>query len=337
MLVTTPLAVSIKKACPGAVIDYLVFEGTEGVLAKNPLVRNVIRIPKKGKSARIVFSLFRKYDLSIAAYPSDRTAIVAAIAGKQSIGLIYRDGKAWWKRFLLDRYCFCDDRLHVVSAMMSLAQGLGITPVPEATAGYDEEDLAYARRNLPPGKYILMHPYSMNRVKYWPADKWRDLAALIHEHTDCRAVFTVTPSQGDRIYLDEILSGAPPEVMTYVSPTLNHFAAALKNCSAYVGIDTATTHIAAALEVPTIAIFGPTLTRYWAPWPNGCEDASPFALNRGVQHKEYVTVVQKDWECVPCNRETCRISTRDRMECLEAITPEEVLQEITSLLGSCRI
>ena len=333
VLVTTSLAASIKKACPGAEIDYLVFEGTDGVLAKNPLVRNVISIPRKGNSAGIVMPLFRNYDLSVAAYPSDRTAIIAAIAGKKSIGLIYRDGKAWWKRFLLDRHCYCDDRLHVVSAMMSLANGLGITPVPKVVIGYDEDDFAYARQHLPSGKYILMHPYSMNRVKYWPAVKWRELAALIQERTDCTVVFTSTPSPADRSYLDEILTGAPPEVRIFESQNLNQFAAALKYCSAYVGIDTATTHIAAAAEIPTVALFGPTLTRYWAPWPNGCEDSSPFAVNKGVQHRAYVTVVQKDWECVPCNRESCRISTRNRMECLEALTAEEVLTEVLRLLG----
>ena len=142
----------------------------------------------------------------------------------------------------------------------------------------------------------------------------------------------MTPSQGDRSYLDEILSGADPRVMTFASMTPNHFAAALKNCTAYIGIDTATTHMAAAAEVPTIAVFGPTLTRYWAPWPNGCEDPSPFAVNKGVQHRKYVTVVQKDWECVPCNRETCRISSRNRMECLEELTAEEVLAEVLPLL-----
>ena len=327
VLVTTPLAHSISNAFPGAAIDYLVFEGTGGILAKHPLVRNVIAIPKKGGGAT-VRSLFRKYDLAVAAYPSDRTAMAAAMAGRRSVGLIYREKKGWWKRLLLDRTCFCDDRLHVVSAMISLAHELGIPAVPKVSVGYDDGDAAYARERLPAGRYVLLHPYSMNRFKYWPQEQWQRLASLIQERTGCTAVFTVTPSPEDRAYLDAILAGAPAGVATFPSLTLSHFAAALERCAAYVGIDTATTHMAAAMEAPTIAIFGSTLTRYWAPWPNGCEEASPFAVNRGIQRKGYVTVVQKDWECVPCNRMECRISSRNRMECLEAVTAEEVLAEL---------
>lgn len=121
--------------------------------------------------------------------------------------------------------------------------------------------------------------------------------------------------------------------MVYPSNTINQFAAALKDATAYVGLDTATTHIAAALDKQTIAIYGPTLTRYWAPWPNGCDEKSPFSVNKGVQRKGTVTVVQKDWPCVPCNRNECRISDRGRMECLYQLTPDEVFHELRRMVN----
>jgi heptosyltransferase-3 len=331
VLVTTPLALSLKTAFPDAKIDYLVFAGTEKAVRKNPLVRKVITLPRKRKSIGLLCSLFRSYDLAVAAYPSDRTAIAAAIAGKRSVGLIYDWKREWWKKLILHDYCFCDDRMHVVPAVLTLTRALGIAPIPRVSMAYDDDDVAFARKNIHAERYILLHPYSLKRCKYWPAECWGRLAALIHEHTDCTAVFTATPAHSDNVYLEEILSFAPHDVLTFPCD-LNQFAAALKDCAAYVGIDTAPTHIAAAVEAPTIALYGPIPTRYWAPWPNGCEEQSPFAANKGIQRKGHITVVQKEWDCVPCDKETCRISTRDRMECLEAITPEEVLQEIISRL-----
>lgn len=331
VLVTTPLALSLKTAFPDAAIDYLVFAGTDKAVRKNPLVRKVITMPRKGKNHGLLYSLFRSYDLAVAAYPSDRTAIAAAVAGKRSVGLIYNWRREWWKKIILDDYCFCDDRMHVVPAVLTLTRVLGIAPIPRVSMAYDDDDVAFARKNIHAERYILLHPYSVKRCKYWPAERWGRLAALIYEHTGCTAVFTATPSSDDMTFLDEILSFAPRGVMTFPCD-LNQFVAALKDCAAYVGIDTAATHIAAAVEAPTIALYGPSFTRYWAPWPNGCEEESPFAANKGIQRKGYITVVQKEWECVPCNKETCRISTRDRMECLEAITPEEVLREIITLL-----
>ena len=331
VLVTTPLTNSIKTKYPDAVIDYLVFAGTDKAVVKNPQIRNIITIPRRGASISVMSLLFRKYDIAIAAYPSDRSVIASLVAGKRSIGLVYNSRDIWWKKIFLSAYCICDDRLHVVPAILSLADKLGIPSVPWAVMGYDEADIAFASTTISKTRYILLHPYSMKQCKYWPAEQWGKLAALIHDQIGCTAVFTSTPSLDDKDYLDEILSYAPRDVVTFPC-SLNQFAAALRECAAYVGIDTAATHIAAAVEAPTVALYGSSLTRYWAPWPNGCEDKSPFAANKGIQRTGYVTVVQKDWDCVPCNKETCRISNRDRMECLEAITPEEVMQEILHLM-----
>ena len=337
VLVTTPLALSLKTAFPNAEIDYLVFEGTDKTLKKNPLIRKVITIPRKGKHLALLRSLFRSYDVALAAYASDRSTIAAAVAGKRSIGLVQISGKHWWKRLILDSHRIYDDRSHVVSGVLSLAEELGISPIPRVSMGYSDDDVTFARGAIASDKYILLHPYSMKRYKYWPAENWGRLAALINERTDCTAVFTAMSTPEDNDYLDTILACCPPGVATFPSRTLNIFAASVKGCIAYVGIDTATTHIAAAMEAPTIAIFGPTLTRYWAPWPNGCEESSPFAANKGIQRKGYITVVQKEWDCVPCNQESCAITRRGKMECLEQLTAEEVFNELNNSIHNKRL
>lgn len=329
VLVTTPLALSIKTAHPDAVVDYLVFQGTEKVLAKNPHVRQVITIPRDTTGIGILLGLVRKYDVAIAAYPSDRTVLAAALAGRLSLGLSNGLRKEWWKHLLLNSHHACYDPIHVVANMLMPLRMLGIEPVPRVVMGFDDADLAFARGAVPAGRYMILHPYSMKEYKYWPAENWGRLAALILDQTNCAVVFTRTPEPEGNRYLEQILQTAPPETGAFTAPcTFNQLAAIIKGATAFVGIDTAVTHIAAALDVPTIAIFGPTLTRYWAPWPNDSRDQSPFAANKGIQCQGRVTVVQQDWECVPCNKETCRITTRNRTECLEAITPEAVFKEI---------
>ena len=327
VLVTTPLAISLKTAFPDAEIDYLVLEGTDKTLKKNPLIRKVITIPRKGKHLALLRSLFPAMTWRWPPMPPTGATIAAAVVGKRSIGLVQISGKHWWKRLILDSHRIYDDRSHVVSGVLSLAEELGISPIPRVSMGYDDEDVAFAKGAISSDRYILLHPYSIKRYKYWPAENWGKLAALIRDQTGCTAVFTATPAPEDNAYLDEILSYAPRDAVTFPCD-LNQFAAALKGCTAYVGIDTAATHIAAAMEAPTIALYGPTLTRYWAPWPNGCEESSPFAANKGIQHKGYVTVVQKEWDCVPCNQESCAITRRGKMECLEQLTAEEVFQEL---------
>jgi heptosyltransferase-3 len=144
-----------------------------------------------------------------------------------------------------------------------------------------------------------------------------------------RVIFTVTPSKEDRITLDEIMEQLPCSVTAFPEPfTFNQLAAAISMTELYVGMDTVVSHVAASVGVNVIALFGPTFTRYWAPWPHECSVISPFAKNKGIQRQGNITIVQKDWECIPCNRETCSISNRDKIKCLAAITPEEVFMEI---------
>jgi len=334
VLVTTPLAVSIRQAYPDAAIDYMVFEGTEGVLAHNPLIRDVISLPRTGSNMGALLSRLRKYSVALAAYPSDRTVMAALLVGKKSIGLTYAGNKERWKNALLTAAPVCDDRYPVVSNMLALLSPLGIAPVPRVAVGYDQDDLAYARATMPTGDYVVMHPYSRSRCKYWPAGNWAELAVLLREQTGCQVIFTRTPDAEDAAYLEQILAETPSGVVAFrESCSLSRLAAAIKGSRAYIGIDTAVTHIAAAVEVPTIALMGPTLTRYWAPWPNGCTERSPFSARCGIQRSGYVTVIQKEWECVPCNRESCAISERDKMECLEAITPLEVVREVLEHVG----
>jgi heptosyltransferase-3 len=333
VLVTTPLALSIKTAQPDAIIDYLVFKGTEKVLEKNPYIRNVITISRDSAGLGTLLSLFRKYDFAIAANPSDRTVIFAAFAGKYSVGLSHAIKKEWWKGLILDAHQVCYERIHVISNILMLLSSLGITPIPRVVMGYDDTDVVFAQKAVPFARYVILHPYSMKEYKYWPSEHWARLAEMIQKQTDCVPVFTRIPEAEGNVYLEQIRKAAPQGIKVIDSIcSLNQLAAIIKGSTAFVGIDTVVTHMAAALDTPTVAIFGPTWTRYWAPWPNDSLNLSPFLQNKDVQHKNNITIVQKNWLCVPCNMETCRISSRAATECMEELTAEEIFIELEKLI-----
>lgn len=329
VLVTTPLALSIKTAQPEAVIDYLVFQGTEAVLAKNPHIRTVHTIPPKKASISKLLSLYRRYDVAIAAGTSDRTVVFSSIIGRRRFGLDYGYPRDFWKRLLLWHYVRYDDSRHVVWNMLAILEPLGIPSVPRIAIGFDQDDLLFSTRRIPVGPFVVMHPYSRNSCKYWPVKKWRELACMVAEKLHVKVLFTRTPDSEDLKQLHEIMHNTPSGVVNLSDVfSLNQMAAALTKAKAYIGIDTVITHIAATVGVPTIALFGPTWTKYWAPWPNGCDNISPFAKNKGIQKEANVTVVQKGWDCVPCNKEHCAISLRNKMECLEELSVEEVYESL---------
>lgn len=315
-------------------MEYLVFKGTEAILAKNPYIDRVHVIPAGSKNPANALRLFRRFDFSLATNPSDRAILFAALAGRRSVGFSYHKRHEWWKRVALDAVNSYEDGYHVVPHMLTLLDPLGIEKVPVVTIGFGDVDRAFAARLLPASGYVLLHPYSRGTYKFWPAPKWGALAALIAEQTSLTPVFTMTGQPADAELLREILHHAPPGCRFLPEPfSLNQLAAALSGSAAYVGIDTVVTHVAAAAGVPTFALFGPTLTRYWAPWPNGCPESSPFPANHGVQRVGNVTVIQQDWSCASCNNESCYQGDGSVIKCLEELETELVFQILRDTLG----
>jgi heptosyltransferase-3 len=336
VLLATPLALSIKERYPEARVDFLVFAGTEGILAKNPCVDAVHVIPPGSRRLGLLARIWRRYDFAIGANTSDRTTIFTAAAGRTSIGFSYFSRKEWWKKLLLDTCRLCDDRLHIVPLILTQLETLGIPPRPRVVMGYDPTDEEFARRHIGEGEYVILHPYTRRPCKQWTPAGWGALAALIRE-TGSKAVFTVSPAPTDRLLLDEILAQAPAATSFFHAPySFNQLAAAIRGSCGFVGVDTVVTHLAAALDVPTVALYGPTLTRHWGPWPNDSPELAPYDSQGAVQRVGRITVIQKEWPCVPCNRESCASSERGRIECLAAISPGEVFSELERVMAVAR-
>lgn len=334
VLLSTPLALSIKEHFPDAEIDYLVLKGTEGVLAKNPLIRSVHTIDPHNSAVPLLLSLWRKYDYAIGSNVSDRTTLFCVAAGRRSYGFSYFRGKEWWKKLLLTSCHLYDDRMHIVPLILTRLEPLAIPARPRVTMGGDADDEAYALRVHGDEGYVVLHPYSRKAYKCWTVDGWCRLAGLILT-AGLKPFFTVSPNADDAKMLADILAGSP-EGTGSLGAVLSfpQLSAVIRRGRGYVGVDTVVTHVAAALDVPTVALYGPTLVHHWGPWPNDYPGTAPYGGGGAVQRNGSIVVIQKEWECVPCNREECLLADGCSIACMDAITPEEVMTELAGLLGS---
>ena len=112
------------------------------------------------------------------------------------------------------------------------------------------------------GPYVVMHPGSGGRAKLWRPECWAELAARLRLP---RVVITAGPADDDitnRVLGAKWASGPPVVVRGRPVTTL---AGILAGASAFFGCDSGVTHLAAALGVPTVAIFGPTDPKVWGP------------------------------------------------------------------------
>ncbi len=112
-------------------------------------------------------------------------------------------------------------------------------------------------------KPIFIHPGSGGRRKVWPLSNWHGLIDWIRNKLSFQALLSIGPADE---YMEEF-SGAMREagvpIVSGLSPV--RLAALLSLCGIYIGSDSGVSHLAAAVGIPSIAVFGPTDPRVWAP------------------------------------------------------------------------
>jgi ADP-heptose:LPS heptosyltransferase len=156
---------------------------------------------------------------------------------------------------------------------------------------------------------IIFHPGSGSRKKVWPLDRFLDLLHYLQKRFRSRMAIVLGPAEGSEVHktfeeMEQEIGANAPIVVKGLS--LLQLASVMEGCRLFIGNDSGISHMAAALEIPTIAIFGPTDPRVWSP--------------RG----EKVWVVRKETPCSPCSQENflqCQY-----LECLKGVETGEVLK-----------
>jgi heptosyltransferase III len=330
VLLTTPLIRSIRRAFPDAAIDALVFGGTEGILAGNPDLSDVIAMPQRAsarEALRLVARLWRRYDLAISTQAGDRPTLFAFAAGRRRAGFVEParlNGRI--KRLLLTDPVAFPEGVHRVHEVLRLAAALGVAPVAEVVVP-DRPVLASPRR-----PYAVVHVAPKFRYKQWTGQGWRELAAGLSER-GLAVVATGGADADERRYLDAVWAGRPEVERRDGALGWPELTATICDAAVFIGPDTAVTHLAAATGTPTVALFGPTDPRLWGPWPHGGQDPDRAAAGT-IQERRNVWLVQNPLPCLPCQQEGCLRRIDSHSQCLDELSVRQVLQAVDAALAS---
>ncbi|MEI8300555.1 MAG: lipopolysaccharide heptosyltransferase II [Chlamydiota bacterium] len=238
-------------------------------------------------------------------------------------GVKYRLGYVGNYRSILltHRLRFPEERedQHLTLTYKQLLGPLGIVPsstAPELTVTDKELKKAYTKLSkhgiFPHHTLIGINPgAAYGSAKCWPPERFRSVASLLLEKdSNIRIVFF---ADGAGVSLvNTICLGMPPGVVNLAGQTnLRELMASIKLCHALLTNDSGPMHLADALGVPLVALFGST-----NPITTG-----PF--------KQRSQVIQKKVDCSPCYKRTCPIDFR----CMTGISPEEVFKKLQRLLN----
>jgi heptosyltransferase-3 len=181
---------------------------------------------------------------------------------------------------------------------------------------------------IPAQPFAVVHAAPMFTYKRWTMDGWRALAIALRQ----RGLTVVTSgADGDRGYLDEVWRDGD---VTRLDGRLDwpQLAATIAAARAYIGPDTAITHLAAATGTPTVALYGPTDPRLWGPWPVGGLDR-PWAAAGTIQHRGNVWLVQNPLPCLPCQLEGCERRLDSFSQCLDELSAVQVIAAVDQALA----
>jgi len=319
VLLATPVLSRLREGFPQAHLAMLVNPGTDGVARGHPALDDVL-VVERGNPARqwrFVLELrARRYDLVIDLTDSDRSAALSWLTGAP-VRLGYnsehrRRGRLYTRIVEADRF-----GMHQVRYHLKATEALGLTgPPPEPTLVIAPEARSAADRLLKEAgldasrALVCLHPGARWWFKSWPSERFAALADLIQQESSAQAV--IVGADQERTTAGRIAEGMTTPFRSLVGRTgLQELAAVLARAALHVGNDNGPMHMAAALRVPVIGLFGPSDPTVWGPWGEG--------------HR----TLYKGLDCRACFHPDC---VRGEQNCMQRITLEEVWDAVRKAL-----
>ena len=205
--------------------------------------------------------------------------------------------------------------VHVIQKYLSVLKPLGITSSDYAmTLHLPAESVAFANSFLrdngvkPQDRIIAINPGTTWQSKNWPAESYA--AAIKALQPNGHILLCGGPADqalGESIVRD---SGVPLINAVYKTSLLQ-LAALISRCTVLVTGDTGPLHMAIALGIPTVSIFGPTDPKRFGPLTS-----------------EHV-VLEEQLDCRPCHKMQC---PQKHLSCLYSLSPDRVITAVEMLL-----
>ncbi len=317
-----PVVSAIKAQWPRSHITWVVKRQWAGLVERAEEVDRVWPVEMTVKSWIQEGQALRaeRFDLAIDLQGLFRSGILARFSGAPTrIGFANgREGSPW---FYTQRVPVLSPDIHAVDRYLSVVAALGAALPDKPRFGFrlSEEDMSAVRELCRRRGFSVDRPWvAMNMGARWPTKRWpqASFAAVVdqlHETqldpivmiggADERAYTNKVRTLTDRPFID--LSGEIP---------LGYLPALLSKATVMITNDSGPMHVAAALGVPVIAMFGPTSAVRTGPY--------------GAGHH----VLAGQVSCSPCFSRVCRHDPE--LECLHLIKPTHVVDLIRPLLAA---
>jgi heptosyltransferase-2 len=324
-VMTTPALNAVRASFPSARITLLATPLVAELFSPHKDIDEVMLYDKKGRHAGLSGRLRlarelkkRRFDMAVLLQNALDAALIAWLAGIH-IRIGYRTD---CRGLLLTKGCpvTAETRgLHHVEYYLRMLSHFGITARSrELSLTVTEEEERGAMELLReagvgPSDFLLgINPgATYGSAKRWYPERFAAVADELCGRWNGKTVITGGPDE--REIADEISAAAKGKCLNLAGRTsVRQLMALIKRCNLFISNDSGPMHIAAALNVPLVAIFGPT----------DHTATSPFS--------DRALVVRRDADCAPCLLRECPTDHR----CMKEVTVEDVVKTASELRDS---
>ncbi|HET6852575.1 MAG TPA: lipopolysaccharide heptosyltransferase II [Pyrinomonadaceae bacterium] len=325
-VMTVPALRALRRVLPHANITLAIRPGAQGIFSEADFIDDVLVYNRKN-----AFSVLpqirewrrRNFDLALLFQNAFEAALIPFLASVPlRLGYATESRQALlthplelpdWRSSRHEVFYY----LYLVTALEQMLFGSSsiCEAAPDASIAISEErkaeanDLLRAYGIREEDSVVAICPGSVNsRAKRWPAEAY---AALADRLIESRRRVLLIGSQEEADVSQDVMSRMRHEpVVLTGKTTLDQVTAVLATVDLIVTNDTGPAHIGAALDRPTIVIFGPTNPLTTRPFSPAAE------------------ILRHPPECAPCMLRDCPIDHR----CMTAITVDEVFEHSHALL-----
>jgi heptosyltransferase-3 len=314
-------------------VDILCFLESKAIFEMNPRVKNIFVIPRHLKGIKCIFTyliliksiLMQNYFL-VAQFSEDWRGALLSLALRPKLSVARKNtrrGFLWHKSFHFVANV-CRAKRPTVEQDLDLLRRIKLYDQPIAPS-YQiivpekslDKILEWQKKNIMPNQKIIAIQHA-SRWKFKQINN-KTWVNVIDKLINLNYAVVLTGSNEDLKANEELARACSKSPIICKNFDIQETSALYKISDLLISIDSFSIHLASALQLPVIAIFGPTDENNWAPWK--------------VKHK-IISLSSSDsmsFSCRPCGLDGCGGSKVS--DCLVAITPESILYAVEALIN----
>jgi heptosyltransferase-3 len=322
-VLSTPSLLALKRFLPDAQIDILLEDWVAPVLDGFESVDNVITVGQDSRSRlKTAWHIRRKkYDVVINLHGGTTGSFFTFASGsRHRVGYKEYQYSFLYNHLLTSATDFWQ-KAHPHSAEQQLAL-LGYVGIPvENPAKSNLAVTGSANRSienklsafsLQPVAFALLHPTAAFATKTWAVENFARTAEFLRK----KGLQTVAvAAKNESEVLEKLVGESKVSVVAFDDLSLPEITALASKAHLFVGNDSGIAHIAAAVNTPSVVIFGSSNRDNWRPWTDAPNE-----------------VVFEKFPCQPCPGYVCKEFGEPK--CILSVRPESVFAAIDRVLSA---